>query len=116
MESKNGVLTKEAARRKLYQKWWWIKENYPCTPDFLDFKKFYDWAMKSGWDGKANLKRFNECDPFDVENCYWDFPDETDRDKEIQKSIAAWNNTVNRIRKHYGMPPVEEMQRSEEDV
>lgn len=117
-----GIMETPSARRRIYLKWWNIKEN--CSIEFKDFHYFCDWAIESGYDETANLKRFDSRGKYSEENCYWEFPGETDNDKAVQKSIEvwnktesieSWNKTVNRIRKYYGMPPVEERGGLDED-
>ena len=99
-------------RRRLYQKWWNIK-NKPCSPSFKDFHKFCEWAKNNGYDESGDLRRYDSSGEFSEHNCYWTSEnDETLGRKIRQASIDKWNKTVNSIRKYYGMPPIEEVERS----
>lgn len=90
---------------KLYSTWRKITKSPHCD-DWSYFPAFYEWAMQNGYEIGSWLKREDTDGPFSPQNCFWYFPHEkgTNFHKE---DIDKWNKTVNRIRKYYGMPPLE---------
>jgi hypothetical protein len=82
----------------------WIKyRDKPHSPEFDDFPRFYEWAIKAGYrDVGETLRRKDETLPYSPDNCYWVKANTICPDEWIEK----WNETVNRIRRHYGMPPI----------
>ena len=90
---------------KLYQFWRKVRRNPHCEEGEY-FPNFYAWAMQSGYEVGAWLRRIDADKPYEDSNCFWYTPGIDD--KKIPVSwIDDWNKTVNRIRKHYGMPPLE---------
>ena len=95
--------------RRLYAKWKIIR-NDEITPEFNEYPGFYKWAMANGYTVGAKLYRCNPDKPYGPDNCFWvsrsvESVEEkrVDRDKEWEK---LWDDTVNRIRQHYGMDPI----------
>ncbi len=110
MGKQNGKPYDPALRKtehgsNLYQTWMRVLRNPHCT-EWGYFPTFYEWAMQNGYEAGAWLKREDDNEPFSPQNCYWYLPNvgTTHIPKE---SLDRWNKTVNRIRKYYGMPPLE---------
>ena len=78
---------------------------------FRTFQEFYDWSMANGFVIGAKISRVDYQKPFTKDNLRWEAPhDKThapEYDAEKRRAIEKWNETVNRIRKHYGMEPLE---------
>ena len=90
---------------KLYQSWRTVRKN-PHLKDWDYFPAFYEWAMQSGYQVGAWLYRNDPSKPYEPGNCAWRIP--VSNRKKIPSTWADdWNKAVNRIRKHYGMPPLE---------
>ena len=90
--------------KDLYAKWRNIGRNGRCE-EWNDFNVFCGWAMDNGYRSGMTLKRMDGRKEFGPDNCY------------LQKRVIAssdtwvgpewcqkWDETVNRIRKHYGLP------------
>lgn len=95
----------------LYSKWKQLKK-FPLHTDFEDFNKFFKWSMKHGYQQGAQLILINEAKPYGPKNCEWRKVQQKTqlplRGEEQQEFVKKWNKAVNRIRKHYGMKPLEE--------
>lgn len=89
---------------KLYTTWRSFR-NRPHCDKWDNFPNFYEWAMQSGYEVGAWLMRDDKNGPFDPDNCFWFQP--CTESRISQEFIDKWNETVNRIRKYYGMPPLE---------
>ena len=88
---------------RLYQTWKRLRKHQH-SEEWDSFLPFYIWATKSGYVIGARLRLRNDLNPYAPDNCVWDIPE----DPQIPQSWAdEWNKSVNRIRKHYGMPPLE---------
>lgn len=106
------VQTKEDAA--LYEKW--LKVRFRSGPEFKSFQRFLEWSKASGYTFGAVLKRHDTKLPCSPDNCYWlVIRSELNiaRTKEEQAMVHKWNETVNRIRKVYGMPPIETVSEEE---
>ena len=90
---------------RLYEFWKRIRRS-PCCEEWDYYPTFYNWAMQNGYSIGAGLQRTNKDDPYSPDNCYWKFDNECQK-RCPEKWTDLWNKTVNRIRKHYGMPPLE---------
>ena len=90
---------------KLYQCWRKVRQNPHCD-EWDYFPTFYKWAMQSGYQVGAWLQRIDPDKPYESSNCTWYTP-VSNRNKIPNKWADGWNKTVNRIRKYYGMPPLE---------
>lgn len=88
--------------KKLYVTWVKIV-SYPHTDDWDFFPTFYEWAMNTGYELGAWLRRIDKKGAYSQENCAWYMPKE-EKDYIPPEWADEWNRTVNRIRKHYGMP------------
>lgn len=89
----------------LYAAWKTVRKK-PHYEEWDDFTTFYEWAMQNGFEPGAWLKREDKNRQFDPQNCFWYLPRENN-DRIPQEDLDKWNKTVNRIRKYYGMPPLE---------
>lgn len=90
---------------RLYQTWRKVQKAPHCE-EWDNFPVFHDWAIKNGYAIGSWLCMVDKNKPYEPSNCVWYVPGKDE--KNVQPSWAdKWNNTVNRIRKHYGMPPLE---------
>lgn len=100
------ALRKTAVGTRLYYYWKAVRKN-PHTPEWDFFPDFYAWAMSSGYTLGAKLQLIDAELPYSPDNCVWKVkygPNE----EEAQKTRAAeWNAVVNRLRKQFGMEPLE---------
>jgi hypothetical protein len=88
----------------LYTAWKRARKQPHCD-EWDYFPTFYDWAMQNGYEVGAWLRRIDTNKPYEPENCIWYLSEVSDRN--IPPEFADnWNKAVNRIRKHYGMPPL----------
>lgn len=101
----NPTLRKTEQGSKLYQTWRSFQKKPRCE-EWGDFPTFLEWATQSGYEAGDWLRRVDKNEPFSPDNCMWYSPKE---EKEYigVEWIKGWNKTVNRIREHYGMPPLE---------
>jgi hypothetical protein len=88
---------------KLYTAWRRVRHN-PHSVEWDEFPAFHDWAMENDYNLGDWLRLIDPEKPYGPENCVWYSP--------VRKPLPPewadeWNRTVNRIRKHYGMPPLE---------
>ena len=90
---------------KLYQTWRKAHKAPHCE-EWESFPIFLEWAIQSGHTPGAWLRRINKNKPYEPNNCIWYMPDHENINVP-ELWAAKWNKTVNRIRKHYGMPPLE---------
>ena len=91
----------------LYNKWRVIKKE--LSPDFAMFEDFYKWSVSKGWTPGAHLRRRDDSKPYSPDNCEWYSNDlkETNMSNEDREAfVEAWNKSVNRIRRHFGMRPL----------
>lgn len=90
---------------KLYQCWRKVRKATHCE-EWGYFPNFYTWAMQNGYESGAWLRRVDDSKPYEVGNCAWYIPG--GGESAFPPGWAdEWNKTVNRIRKYYGMPPLE---------
>ena len=98
------ALRKTEHGSRLYQLWKKVR-SCPHCEEWEPFQNFYYWAMESGYETGAWLRQIDESVAYCPDNCYWHIPSESNT---IPSDWADnWNKTVNRIRKHYGMTPLE---------
>ena len=91
--------------RRLYAYWKRVKIDTD-SPEFLDYSLFYKWAIDNGYRVGAKLAREDLTKPYSPENCFWFCRKDHDympRDPEFE---YLWDDTVNRIRRHFGMEPI----------
>lgn len=89
--------------KSIYSRWRNIR-NQRCK-EWDDFHKFAEWALSNGFSKYLQLKRHDNREEYKPGNCYF-----YDADNEYvigADDIKKWNKTVNVIRAHYGMGPVE---------
>lgn len=71
------------------------------------FPDFYTWSVQNDYTLGARLRLIDDFEPYSPENCVWINPKDDMNDLEFRQCWAdKWNETVNRIRKYYGMPPL----------
>lgn len=89
---------------RLYQAWRRMRKH-PHVEEWNCYPPFYLWAIKNGYVIGARLQQLNASAPYGPDNCSWYAKEFEDDCEPIPESWADdWNKTVNRIRKHYGMP------------
>lgn len=86
---------------RLYGVWRKLR-RHPYCEEWNDFPAFYAWAIHNGYSLRSTLKRLDKNKPYGPDNCVWNTKNPVD-----PEWADVWNATVNRIRKHYGMPPLE---------
>ena len=75
---------------------------------FGSFQAFYDWSMANGFAMGARFDRLDPSKPYTLDNCCWVLNDASMlrmTADERTEAIKKWNETVNRIRVHFGMKP-----------
>lgn len=91
---------------RLYQTWKRLRKH-PYVDEWGCYPAFYCWAIESGYVIGARLVLKSESAPYGPDNCLWHIKEFEDDFEPIPQSWPdEWNKTVNRIRKHYGMPPI----------
>lgn len=90
---------------RLYATWKKMRLSPHCE-EWDDFLGFYTWAMKSDYVLGAWLRRHDDTLMYCPENVFWHIPGSTEDVMPTLEWADEWNKTVNRIRKHYGMPPL----------
>lgn len=85
---------------RLYQAWRRVRKH-PHVEAWGSFPSFYSWAVNNGYVLGARLFQIDASLPYGPDNCDWYI-----REELSQNWADEWNKTVNRIRKHYGMPPL----------
>lgn len=97
-------LTEHGSR--IYQAWRKLR-RYPYCEEWEDFPAFYEWSMRAGYSIGDWLRLIDSDKPYGPTNCVWY---STTRAENPPPDMLAWeddwNRAVNRIRKHYGMPPL----------
>lgn len=104
-EPYDPAIRKTEHGKKLYVTWVRVV-SYPHHKDWENFSSFYDWAMNNGYELGAWLRRFNNEEPFSPDNCIWYIP-KSEKEYIPPEWADEWNKAVNRIRKHFGLPPLE---------
>ena len=101
------ALRKTAHGAKLYNAWKKLRRDTHAEEwDF--FPTFYNWAMQNGYVNGSFLRLVDETGAYEPNNCTWRSPgNDADYPPSTLSWEHKWNETVNRIRKHYGMPPLE---------
>lgn len=96
MESEEG--------QSLYERWRSKVRDNTDSPEFATFQGFYEWAMESGFSIGAQLHRRQADEPYNPDNCVWIAKEKRFRTRDVEFEMK-WNNTVNRIRRYYGLEP-----------
>lgn len=104
-ESYDPKLRKTELGSKLYSAWKRVRK-YPHVEEWDNFPVFYEWAIQSEFVDGAWLRRIDDDQPFSPDNCEW-YTVNLENDNIPPGWADEWNKTVNRIRKYYGMPPLE---------
>lgn len=106
-ESYDPELRKTEYGKNLYHTWRRIRRHPHCE-EWDYFPTFYEWAINTDYQVGAWLQRIDDSKPFSETNYKWYVTGDCSRNYLYdEKWIADWNKAVNRIRKHYGMPPLE---------
>lgn len=100
----NPEIRKTKVGSRLYTAWKKARSGPHCE-EWEDFVGFYEWAVHSDYVLGAKLCLIDDTGMYCPENVEWYVHDMGVEDDE--EFIYAWNTTVNRIRKHLGMPPLE---------
>jgi hypothetical protein len=102
-------MRKTEAGGRLYSYWRRIKAQ-GISPEFAEFPGFYIWAIKNGYTLGAKLYKYDPAEPYGPENCFWVPRDEWVGGLEYppmsQEWRQKWDETINRIRLHFGMEPI----------
>lgn len=96
---------------------YWKKARYDTdSEEFVNFPGFYKWATQNGYTLGAKLFRYDTDEPYNPDNCFWVARSEwvgatqTVRQEYVDTRdrlwMKKWDDTVNRIRLHYGMEPI----------
>lgn len=95
-------LRKSVIGSKLYSAW--KRVNHACHYEpWGFFPNFYQWSLENGYEIGMRLQVIDVSKPYGPNNCEWA---ETETNVPMYW-VNEWNRTVNRIRKHYGMKPLE---------
>ena len=99
-------IRKTESGSRIYGAWKRIRtRSYDLA--FHDFIDFYTWARNEGYTIGDKLMRRDESLPYSPSNCYWKSSD----DEEMSPAWAVewcekWDETVRKLRKHFGLPPL----------
>lgn len=100
-EPYDPALRKTELGARLYQIWRRMRQH-PHFEEWDYFPYFYEWSIQNGYAPGASLRLIDDSGIHAPDNCEWFISDRIDAECKDR-----WNKTVNRIRKHYGMPPLE---------
>lgn len=90
--------------RRLYEIWKRIRRA-GADPVFDTYPAFYRWAMSVGYCVGNHLLRRDSTIVYSPENCYWsEATHETMTDEWKAEWCKKWNETVNVIRRYFGLP------------
>lgn len=106
-ERQNPSILNMGHGEPIYRKWLRMRKTACVSPEFMEFRGFYDWCMESGYSYGATLQRRNKKFPFSPQNCYLVFSanKRVHANSDLELAWASgWNKTVNRIRRYYGLP------------
>lgn len=92
--------------KRIYTAWRNIGRSGRC-PEWDDFAVFAEWAINNGYDDEAVLRRHDRWNAHGPSNSYYVIPDGENEYYLDSGWANLWNKTVNRIRVHYGMEPLE---------
>ena len=101
------ALRESEAGSRLYNSWRKIRRHPHCD-EWTDYQTFYEWALREGYKIGDWLVLLDPDKPYGPDNCKWHMAHYADPPpSDYTAWVYEWNVTVNRIRKHYGMPPLE---------
>lgn len=88
----------------------WVRIRKWRGEGFTQFMDFYTWSIANGFVIGAKLEKLDDGDLYRPENCRWVCSESEDDyfNKAEQQSIARYNETVNGIRRYFGMEPLEQ--------
>lgn len=89
---------------RIYTAWKKVRSK-PFCEEWRAFLPFYNWSIENGYKPGARIHLIDKEGEYGPDNCVWSVKEEEETVKEAW--IRKWNETVNRIRKHYGMEPLE---------
>ena len=109
-----GICAPGSEREGIYNSWMNMKgrclrKSHPKYPryggrgitvyqEWLDFQKFYDWAVSSGWQTGYSIDRINNDGNYCPENCQWISMAENSRKKRTTKiSLEQAGEIRNRL-------------------
>lgn len=102
------ALRKTEHGARLYKVWQRMR-MFPHDPAWDAFPAFYAWAMSAGYNIGARLYRSSDSQPHGPENSRWTAPVRSEPPMSWESRwCEKWNKTVNKLRKHYGLPPLKE--------
>ena len=102
----NPEIRKTEVGSRLYTAWKKVRSGPHCD-EWDDFVGFYEWASNSNYVLGAKLCLIDDSGMYCPKNVVWLLPDmEAEGATSDEEFVYEWNQTVNRIRKHYGMPPL----------
>lgn len=99
------AITESEDGQRLYAYWLQTVKKNTDSPEFQTYPGFYKWSMDAGYSADASLFRRDAKAPYSPENCAWIGGEKkvTHRDFVFEQK---WDETVNRIRRYYGMEPI----------
>jgi hypothetical protein len=100
-------IRKSQSWKRLYSYWKKVRSE-AHAPAFDNFMNFYNWAMNNGYADNRKLRKVDPSRPWVPDNGTW-LPIEPGTGKiygrNTREAVVRWNETVNRLRIHYGMKP-----------
>ncbi len=90
--------------KSLWMKWRNGKQAGMCS-EWSDFDAFKAWALEHNFSQEAMLKKYNPDFAHSPDNSYFRVTN-NEGNRITPEQVEKWNETVNRIRVHYGMKPL----------
>lgn len=93
--------------------WWNRLSRYKVSPLCGSFDTFKAWALENGFREDCTIRKRVPNKAWGPDNCMIEFPDTVCEHETAQGKFSLaqerdfcrlWNKTVNRIRKHFGLP------------
>lgn len=97
------ALRKTEAGARIYQIWKRIR-TCPHDPAWDNFQVFYTWIMKEGYMLGSSIRRKDESLLYGPANAIVRRP-ASEECWELEW-CKKWDKTVNKLRKHFGLPPL----------
>lgn len=87
----------------------WLRIRSDAVDLFVDYPRFFRWAMANGFRCGSRLRRHNPDAPYGPDNCSFNYKDLENQylNPDLKRRANEWNRTVNRIRRFYKMRPFE---------